>query len=75
MEVDLKSPNNPTKRYIGDKDAIDYFMGPKGEVLVQVRYGEHSNRHEILVKVGSNWRHIYDIKTSMREIVPTTNHW
>jgi Dipeptidyl aminopeptidases/acylaminoacyl-peptidases len=70
MKVDLSSPRAPVKINAGDKDAIDYFMGPKGEVLVQERYGDHSNRHEILVKNGSNWRQIYDVKVNMREIVP-----
>lgn len=70
MRVDLASPRGPSKIYRGDRDSIDYFMGATDEILVQERYGEHSNRHEILVKYGSKWRHIYDMKASLREIVP-----
>jgi dipeptidyl aminopeptidase/acylaminoacyl peptidase len=70
MKVELKSPRSPGQASPGDKDAEDFFIGPKGGALVQVRYGQHSNRHEILVKNGSKWRSIYDAKVSLREISP-----
>jgi dipeptidyl aminopeptidase/acylaminoacyl peptidase len=70
MKVDLSLPRAPARLNRGDKDAVDFFMGPKGELLVQERYSDHSNRHEILVKDGSNWRRIYDVKVAIREIAP-----
>ncbi len=70
MKVDLDSPNRPARVYKGDKDTIDYFMGSKDDVLVEERYGQHSNRHEILVKEKSDWRRIYDEKVDQRQLIP-----
>ena len=68
MKVNLEMPSHPHKMYEGDRDSRDYFMGPNKEILVQERYNEHSNRHEILVKDGTRWRQIYDKKVSQREV-------
>lgn len=68
MKVELDSPNRPTKVSNEHDDAIDYFMGPNDKVLVEERYSEYTNNHEILVKKGSKWKSIYSKKVARRTI-------
>lgn len=70
MRVDLESPQQPDRISGDHQDAVDYFVGKNDEVVVEERYREHSNRHEILVKKGKKWHHIYDEKVAMRAIAP-----
>lgn len=44
---------------------IDYFLGPDGEVMVEERYGQHSNRHEIIVKRKRQWNTVYNKKSEL----------
>lgn len=68
MKVELASPKRPTKISRDHSDAIDYFMGREGDVLVEERYGEHTNKHEVLVKQGSKWVSIYSEKVASRTL-------
>ena len=70
MKVDLGSPNRPATTGSGDRDAIDFFIDKKGDVLAEERYEEYSNLHEILVKRGSKWDTIYSEKVKVRTIDP-----
>lgn len=70
MQVNLESPARPKKIYRGHRHAIDYFMGSDGEILVQERYSDYSDRHQILVKKSGKWKVIFEQEAPIRNIVP-----
>ncbi len=68
MKVELASPKRPAKVSRDHVNAIDYFLDKKGNVLVEERYSQHSNRHEVFVKHGSKWETIYSEKVEPRTL-------
>ncbi len=68
MKVELASPKHPSKVSHDHDNAINYFLDKKGNVLVEERYSQHSNRHEVYVKHGSNWEAIYRKRVEPRTL-------
>lgn len=66
MRVDLDSPRRPRVHSKGHRDAINFFVNKKGDVLAQERYDDETRTHSIWVPEGRSWRAIYSDDSTFR---------
>ncbi len=70
MRVKLSNPKRPRTHYTSALASTDYFLGPDGEVLIDVVMEADRKRYRILHRKDKKWETLYEDETDLPRLVP-----
>ncbi|WNO09793.1 alpha/beta hydrolase family protein [Teredinibacter sp. KSP-S5-2] len=68
LKINLTKDKAPKVHSRGRDSSIDYFIDGQGNILAREDYNNYTNKHEILIREGSQWRAILEYESPRRRV-------